>query len=193
MAGSQRELAERLGRGGSTVRHWLDHPAWPFPRTPPYNVAAIEAWAALTFGRPGVEDPLHDLGQAKRRADLALTLERRAKLKLERETREGTLHDAAACLERRLTQLARFRSALSRLPRMIRRRLTGQTEAVIERRLAEALDQVLRELAAEVERDRPAKMEHPPAAPGDAAKKSRPAPRRGRRKPKSRRTTKGTG
>jgi hypothetical protein len=152
MASSQRGLAMALDRPLSTVRHWMDHAAWPFGRRGPWNVEGVRAWADLTFGPtagPDIE-PASDLSTLKRRAEVRVLVERGAKLRLEREAREGKLHDTSACLSRRLSQLHRFKVELLKLPRTIRRRLAGQTEAVIERRLEESLRQILDRLASDI-------------------------------------------
>ncbi|MGE0481268.1 MAG: hypothetical protein AB7Q17_12425 [Phycisphaerae bacterium] len=45
-ANSVRELARTLGRSHTAVAKWLNHPAWCWSTQPPWDVAAVRAWAA---------------------------------------------------------------------------------------------------------------------------------------------------
>jgi hypothetical protein len=57
---TRRQLADRLGRGESTLRRWLDRDDWPadVPTAPPWSEAdaeRIQAWETETFDPGGLK------------------------------------------------------------------------------------------------------------------------------------------
>jgi hypothetical protein len=55
LAGSQRELARRIGRSQAAVGRWIHDPRWAFARVPPWSVPAVARWV-LTHLESGIDE-----------------------------------------------------------------------------------------------------------------------------------------
>jgi hypothetical protein len=55
LAGSQRELARRIGRSQAAVGRWIHDDRWPFPRVPPWDVRLVAKWM-LTHLESGIDE-----------------------------------------------------------------------------------------------------------------------------------------
>src|SRR5262249_7711126 len=93
-AGSQRELADAVGRSHSVVQRWVQRLDWPFKTKPPWDIGQVTQWAQSTLGPNPADEGgngdghgLDGLAALRRNplgaAKLKLTLTRAAKLELE--------------------------------------------------------------------------------------------------------------
>jgi hypothetical protein len=165
MAGSQRQLADDVGRSHSVVQRWLQREDWPFPKKPPWNIAEVRAWAAMTLG-PNPADGSDEADatvsgngaagngldalrrQPLQASKLKLNLIRAAKLELEKDILAGEYlrrRDVETALVRRAYTV---KAALQGIPRTLAHELAATSdENEIERRIQDAIDGALLELS----------------------------------------------
>lgn len=161
MARSMAELARIVGVSRPTVLDWTRHESWPFGKSGPFDVAAVDTWRRANL-RPTNEARADALAGGaltpKQRADLLYrkwqVLALRAEYRknrgelIERERARAEAHAALALFRQRLEDGPRQRSQLLDKKGL----LADGKRQTVERLLAEWVESVLGELSKELER-----------------------------------------
>lgn len=158
-AKSIRRLARHLGRSDTAVRKWMKREDWPFPRTPPWDIKQVQAWAEINL-RPdpgkAYQQKLASLRNgsgaygeigALTRAKIQVTLERAMWIRQRRLVEAGKLIDAEEAQRYRLRQIQAAKSLLVTLPRSVANALVGQDRNAIEQILNKRIEELLDEFA----------------------------------------------
>lgn len=154
-----RDLAKKIGGvTEAAVRKWLAHAEWKFPRTPPFDVAAIRAWRRATLSENPAEKPGSDPPPQEEKltansvagSRVALNIQRAAKIKLEREilARKYTLNEDVD--RQNIERITAIKSALFALARTASHELAGQSAAAIEQILNDRFTALCNDFADEI-------------------------------------------
>ena len=139
---SNRSLAQRIGCDERTVRGWLRDGRWPFARTAPWllsELPAMKRWRAATLEQQhdanGDDEALAGLS-AERREKVELIIERKLKVRLERELLAGRYLLRETAQADLLTRANEAKATLQGITGLAPR-LVGKDEAEVRRLLDE--------------------------------------------------------
>lgn len=160
MARTMAELARAIGVSRPTVLDWTRHHAWPFGKSGPFDVAAVDAWRRETL-RP-TNEARAETGAAgamsqKQLADLLHRKWQTRVLRLEFRKQRGELIERERAQAETQAALALFRQRLEDGPRQRSQLLDkrglladGKRQSV-ERVLADWVQSVLGQLTRDLE------------------------------------------